>query len=69
MAGRDTQSQLEALDKIVAEYATYGRTIRAIRADGEFAAGTRQERSKLYDGIRDQGIVVGGAAPYEHAQN
>jgi len=37
----DTQSQLEALDKIVAEYATYGRTIRAIRADGEFAAGMR----------------------------
>jgi len=67
--GKDAASLLTALDKILDEYAQQGRTIKSIRADGEFAAGTVREAAAVYAGIVSRGIVIENSAPYEHAQN
>jgi len=67
--GKDAISLLTALDSIIAEYALRGRTIKSIRADGEFAAGTVREAAAVYAGIVSRGIVIENSAPYEHAQN
>ena len=69
IAGKNAESILVAIDKIVQEYAKYGRKIKTIRSDGEFAAGTTREMAAVHTGILTRGILVENSAPYEHAQN
>jgi len=58
IVGKNAESILAAIDKVIQEYAQHGRTIKALRADGEFAAGTMRDMAEVYSGIVARSILV-----------
>jgi len=69
VAGRESETILGALDRIMEGYREAGHTMRAVRADGEFGSGTRLRVQAIFAGLQKRGIQVEHCAPYEHTQN